>query len=208
MRLRIQLTKHWLLSALLVWMALHTHAQLQQARWMVQASAGNGTDGLLNLSGAVQRIGYNDWGLRLEWRDWRTLAPNTPLDFYSGLCVWGDCEPTNHTYASSVMAVKQFSFFTSWMGWGMDAGPAFLLQERREFIALLEHGMFESNYIQQSHFSIGAGAALRAHLDLFPSDYWGCSLGVNSLVQASSRWAFDFAMHFGLVQRRGRKPTR
>jgi hypothetical protein len=208
MRLRIQLTKHWLLSALLVWMALHAQAQLQQARWMVQASAGSGTDGLLNLSGSVQRIGFNDWGLRIEWRDWRTLAPNTPSDFYSGLCVWGDCEPTNHTYATSVMAVRQFSFFTSWMGWGMDAGPAFLLQERREFIALLEHGMFESNYMQQSHFRIGAGAALRAHLDLFPSDYWGCSFGANCLVQQSARLAFDFAMHFGLVQRRGRKPTR
>ena len=208
MRLRVQLTKHWLLSALLVWMALHTQAQIQQARWMVQASAGSGTDGLLNLSGAVQRIGFNDWGLRLEWRDWRTLAPNTPSDFYSGLCVWGDCEPINHTYATSAMAVRQFALFTAWMGWGMDAGPAFLLQERREFIALLEHGMFESNYIQQSHFSVSAGAALRAHLDLFPSDYWGCSFGANCLVQQSARMAFDFAMHFGLVQRRGRKPTR
>jgi hypothetical protein len=95
-----------------------------------------------------------------------------------------------------------------WLGWGMDVGPTFLAQERREFIAHLDHGMFESNYIQQSHFSLAAGAALRAHLDLFPSDYWGCSFGVNSLVQRSSRWAFDFAMHFGLVQRRGRKPTR
>ena len=90
----------------------------------------------------------------------------------------------------------------------MDAGPAFLIQERLEFIAHLEHPMFESNYIQKSYFSLSAGAALRAHFDLFPSDYWGCSFGVNTLVQRSSRLAFDFAMHFGLVQRRGRKPTR
>lgn len=182
------------------------HSQIQRSRLMLQGCAGSGFDGLLNIGSGLQYSGYEGWGFRLEWRDWRKLAPNTPADFYSGLCVWGECTPTNHAHAMSVMLSKQLRLYRHWLGWGVDAGPTLLYQESQEFIPHPQHAMLESNYIRRSSFNWKGAAGLRIHLDLFASDFWGCSLGFNSLLLRASRHAVDFAMHFSVTNYRGRKP--
>jgi hypothetical protein len=65
--------------------------------------------------------------------------------------------------------------------------------------------MFESNYLQYHHASFGAAAALRAHIDWYPSRYWGCSVGVNTLFDKTVRMAFDFAIQFGYTKFKGRR---
>jgi hypothetical protein len=205
MRLRVQLTKHWLLSALLVWIALNAQAQLQQARWMIQASAGSGTNGLLNLCGSAQRIGFNNWGVRAEWRDWRSAAVYTPSDYEPGLCVWGDCSPRDCVWSSALMLMRRWAIMPYWLEVGLDVGPTFLVRKELRFLPNETRGMFESNYLQQSITSYGAGAALRAHVDWYPSRYWGCSVGINTLFERTTLLAFDFAMQFGFTRFKGRR---
>jgi hypothetical protein len=198
--------KPWFLLALATWLvASSTHSQIRYTRWMIQAAVGPSSDGEWVLSGAGYWAGYGKWGLRAEVRDWKYLARTTPSDYQPGICVWGDCSPRDHIGSYSAMLSKQWTLKPYWLEAGLDAGPSVLFRRELRFQANATQGMFESNYLQSAHTSLGAAATSRAHLDWYPSRYWGCSLGINTLFDKTFRMAFDFAIQFGYTRFKGRR---
>ncbi|MFN5620409.1 MAG: hypothetical protein ACK478_03830 [Flavobacteriales bacterium] len=197
--------KRWCLLALGVWMAICASAQFPYSRWMIQANAGPDVKGQWVFAGALCASGYDDWGVRAEWRDWRYASEHTPNDYEPGLCVWGDCSPRDHVWSHAVMVTRRWTVMPYWLECGLDAGPAFLIRKELRFTPNEGRGMFESNYLQRTNSAYGAAAAVRAHLDWFPSRYWGCSVGINTLFERTSRVAFDFAMQFGFTRFKGRR---
>lgn len=205
MRLLNSHTRRCLLLALGVWVAHNSSAQIPYSRFMIQANTGPDARGQWVLGGALMACGYSDWGVRAEWRDWRNAAAYTPSDYEPGLCVWGDCSPRDHVWSSSLMLTRRWTIMPYWLEVGLDAGPTFLVRKELRFLPNEARGMFESNYVQRSRTTYGAGAALRAHVDWYPSRYWGCSVGINTLFERTTRLAFDFAMQFGFTQFKGRR---
>ena len=198
--------KPWLLMALTTWLTVSsTNAQIRYSRWMIQAAVGPSIDGEWVFSCAGQWNGYGQYGIRTEVRDWKYLSRSTPADYQQGLCVLGDCAPRDHVYSFSAMLSKRWTLKQYWLETGIDAGPAALLRRELSFKANEARGMFESNYLQYHHTSFGAAAALRAHIDWYPSRYWGCSVGVNTLFDKTVRMAFDFAIQFGYTKFKGRR---
>lgn len=197
--------KRRLLLALGIWIALGSSAQIPHSRWMIQGTVGPDPHGQWVPAGALLVCGYADWGARAEWRDWRYDAIHTPADYEPGLCVWGDCGPRDHIGSTAIMLSRRWVLMPYWLECGLDAGPTFLMRRELRFTPNEGRGMFESNYLQYSRSAFGAGAALRAHLDWYPSRYWGCSLGINTLFERTTRLAFDFAMQFGFTRFKGRR---
>jgi hypothetical protein len=197
--------KRWFLTALGVWMAICASSQIRFTRSMIQAAVGPSTEGEWIIAGAASWIGYGEVGGRLEVRDWRFASIHIPADYRPGLCVWGDCEPRDHIRAITGMFSKQWTLKPYWLCAGIDAGPTALIRRQSRFHFNESPAMFESNYLQSTHTSYGAAAALRSHLDWFPTKYWGCSLGVNTLFDKTVRMAFDFAVQFGYTRFKGRR---
>jgi hypothetical protein len=198
-------TKRGLLLALGALIYHYTSAQIPYSRIMVQANTGPDARGQWVLGGALIACGFSDWGARAEWRDWRSAAAHTPSDYEPGLCVWGDCSPRDHVWSSALMLTRRWTIMPYWLEAGLDAGPTFLVRKELRFLPNEARGIFESNYLEQSYTEYGAGAALRAHVDWYPSRYWGCSLGINTLLERTTRLAFDFAVQFGFTAFKGRR---
>jgi hypothetical protein len=145
----------------------------------------------------------NNWGASVSYNVYFPEAVDLPANYYSGLCLFGNCKPNDNLTSTSLRVMREFPTKTKLIRFGIEGGFSFVGYKKAHFSYNSNQGFFDSNYIVTYSQKYSGGVSLRLKAEFPFTRFAGLELAmVSNINPYLSYVGMELTMTLGVVRDR------